>query len=47
MKQLKPQQFIRSPVFNLYLEGYEYNNYVMGYYHVKIHFNIVKNFPDF
>lgn len=47
VSDLQPVEFIRSPIFRLYLDGYEYNHFIVGPFQVTVNFNKIKGFPDF
>lgn len=47
VSDLEPVEFIRSPIFRLYLDGYEYNHFIVGPLQVTVNFNKIKGFPDF
>lgn len=46
VSDLEAHEFIRSPVFRLYMDGYDYNHFVVGPFELMINFNKIKDFPD-
>lgn len=46
VSDLEPHEFIRSPVFRFYLDGYEYNHFILGPFNFIVNFNKIKNYPD-
>lgn len=43
---LEPYEFIRSPIFRFYLDGYEYNHFIVGPFEFLVNFNKIQGYPD-
>lgn len=44
---LEPHEFIRSPIFRFFIDGSEYNHFLVGPFEIAVHFNKIHDFPDF
>ena len=46
VEDLQTFEFIRSPIFRFYIDGYEYNHFISGPFEFSINFNKIANFPN-
>ncbi len=47
ISDMKPHQFIRSTIINLYIEDYQYNDYITRPFSIKFAYNSIRNYPDY